>query len=198
MQITQLGGVKLIVISHPHFYTTWADWSRTFKCPVYISAVDSVWANRSKSPPSGATLKLLDETYTEVLPGVTAAICGGHFEGSMVLHSKQHQSLFVADTIFATPSSHNPDPTKPGVLSYSFLWSIPNMVPLGPKEILKIWRTLKVFDFERTYGVMAVITNVAEREDQTISLKARLLESAKIFVRKMGHDESQEIFAETM
>ena len=72
------------------------------------------------------------------------------------------------------------------------------MIPLGPKDILTIWRTLKVFDFKRTYGVMAVITNVAERDGQKVSLKSRILESAKICVRHMGHDESQEIFAEAI
>ena len=198
MQITALGGIELIVISHPHFYTTWADWSRTFNCPVYMASVDSVWANHTASPPPGATLKLLDQTYTELLPGICAAICGGHFPGSMVLESTHQSSLFVADTILAVPSAHNPDPAKPGVVSYSFLWSIPNAIPLGPDDILKIWRTLKTFDFTKTYGVFAVMSNVKESEGQRMSLKQRLLESAKIAIKSMGFDESHGIFSETV
>merc|ERR1711939_306608 len=113
-KITELGGLKFIIISHPHFYTTWADWSATFNCPVYMTEVDSIWANRRDSPT--ATLKLLNEPTTELLPGLTAVICGGHFPGSMVLHSAPPNTpiptLFVADTIFAVASGHNPDPGK--------------------------------------------------------------------------------------
>jgi glyoxylase-like metal-dependent hydrolase (beta-lactamase superfamily II) len=79
-----------------------------------MSKIDFVWANRTRS--RSATLE-----HTEVLPGITAAICGGHFDGSMVLHSSHHNSLFVADAILAVPSASNPDPAKPGVVSYSFL-----------------------------------------------------------------------------
>jgi len=183
------------VISHPHFYTTWADWSATFKCPVYLSKADSVWANRTNSP--SASLKLLTEPYTEVLPGVTAAICGGHFDGSMVLYSSYHKSLFVADTILTVPSASNPDPAKPGVASYSFMWSIPNWIPLPPDKILKIWKALKPFDFEATYGVFAVISNLKQKPEHRMTLKARVLESAKIAVRSMGYTQ-HEIFDENL
>jgi glyoxylase-like metal-dependent hydrolase (beta-lactamase superfamily II) len=124
MQINELGGLKMIVISHPHFYTTWADWSATFNCPVYLSKVDSVWANRKTFPK--ANLKLLADQTTEILPSVTAIICGGHFEGSLVLHWEN--LLFVADTLLMVRSAQNPDPAKPGVASYSFMWSIPNWI----------------------------------------------------------------------
>ena len=183
-RIKELGGIKCIVISHPHFYTTWADWSASFRCPVYMSKIDSIWANRTRS--RSATLELLEDQYTEVLPGITAAICGGHFDGSMALHSSHHNSLFVADTILAVPSAFNPDPAKPGVVSYSFLWSIPNAIPLSPDQILGIWRTLKRFDFQATYGVFAGVSNVKELDGQRMSLKQRVLESAKIAVRRMG------------
>lgn len=184
----------MIVISHPHFYTTWADWSATFHCPVYMSAVDSVWANRTSSPPPGATLKLLQEQYTQILPGITAAICGGHFPGSMVLHSEHHGSLFVADTILAVPSAQNPDPAKPGVASYAFLWSIPNAIPLNPDDIMKIWMTLSKFEFSKTYGVFAMLSNVKGAATHRMSLKARVLESAKIAVKSMGYGKDHPVF----
>jgi hypothetical protein len=77
-------------------------------------------------------LELLEDQYTEVLPSITAAICGGHFNGSMVLHPSHYNSLFVADALLAVPSAFNPDPAKPGVVSHSFLWSIPNAILLSP------------------------------------------------------------------
>lgn len=186
-RIMELGGVLCIVISHPHFYTTWHDWGATFRCPVYMSKIDSVWANRTRS--RMATLKLLEEQYTEILPGVTAAICGGHLDGSLVLHSDHHKALFVADAVLAVPSAFNPDPAKAGVSTYAFLWSIPNAIPLSPDQILRMWRTLKKFDFDSTYGVFAKTSNVKQNSDHRMTLKQRVLESAKITVTKMGFQQ---------
>lgn len=33
-----LGGLEAITVSHPHYSTIWADWSRTFQYPVYPDA----------------------------------------------------------------------------------------------------------------------------------------------------------------
>jgi len=184
-----------------------------------MTEVDSIWANRKVA--SSATLKLLKEPYTELLPGLTAAICGGHFDGSMVLHSATPNTniptLFVADTIFAVASAQNPDPGKrKDTISYQFLWSIPNFIPLPPDKVLQIWSRLKVFNFKATYGVMAKFTNVCkclyhpaseffadnpactdERPGQTLSLKARVLQSAKIAVKAMGY-HNHSILAEEL
>ena len=179
---------------------TWADWSATFKCPVYTAAPDVEWLNRREAP--GADHRLITEVETEIVPGLTAVICGGHFTGSMVLHSLPPNTdiptLFVADTIFATASSHNPPEHHfPGVtMTYSFLWSIPNMIPLPPNEILRIWRRLKGKEFKATYGVMAQTTNVFEVEGDSLSLRRRLLDSMKIAVKAMGGKE-HDILLET-
>jgi hypothetical protein len=186
LQISQLGGVKLIVISHPHFYTTWADWSATFQCPVYVSGVDAGWANRTTDPQ--ADLRRLTERATELLPGVTAITCGGHFDGSLVLHWER--LLFVADTLLTIRSAQNPDPAKPGVASYSFMWSIPNWIPLDPEKIVHIWRAIKPYRFTATFGVFQG-SHVAEKPGQRMSLKERVLESAKIQIRAMGWTEHE-------
>lgn len=153
-----------------------------------MSKTDSIWANRKDSPQ--AELRLLTDQHTQLaVPGLTAVICGGHFDGSMVMHSSHHQSLFAADTILSVPSAQNPDPAKPGVASYSFLWSIPNAIPLSPTQIMGIWRALKPYDFRTTYGVFAGSSIVREKPGQRMSLKTRVLESAKIAVRAMGYSE---------
>lgn len=182
----------MIVISHPHFYTTWADWSATFKCPVYMSQADSVWAVRTASP--WADLKLLTGATTELSPGVTAIKCGGHFEESLVLH--WDNLLFVADTLLMVKSAQNPDPAKPGVASYSFMWSIPNWIPLPPNKIMRIWHAIKPYDFRATFGVFKG-ANVVEEEGQRMRLKERVLESAKIQVKAMGWHE-HEMMKETL
>ena len=156
---------------------------------------------------SPATLKHLTEEHTNLLPGVDAYICGGHFDGSLVLNvlppNTTLPSLFVADTIFAVVSAQNPSPFHPkpgdGKISYAFLWSVPNPLPLSPDEILRIWRVLKKLEFRVTYGVMAKITNVYERpEDEEFGgLKRRVLESAKVAVRRMV-GEGHEMLKETL
>jgi hypothetical protein len=82
-------------------------------------------------------------------------------------------------------------------VSYSFLWSIPNAIPLSPDQILGIWRTLKRFDFQATYGVFAGVSNVKELDGQRMSLRQRVLESAKIAVRRMGYQQ-HEILQESL
>lgn len=153
-------------------------------------------------------MKHLTDESTELLPGVTGHICGDHFPGSLVLNvlppNTTVPSLFVADTIFAVTSGKNPPSHTPkpgdGRISYSFLWSIPNPLPLSIDEILRIWRVLKKLDFQVTYGVMAKITNVYEREEEKEwgGLKRRVLESAKVAVRRMAGEKGHEMLEERM
>ena len=92
------------MISHPHYYTTYADWAQAFDCPVYISADDQEWM--CQKPPTPQTLQFIDGpagTSKQVLPGVTAIKPGGHFPGSLVLHWEK--KLFIADTIVTVPVS---------------------------------------------------------------------------------------------
>lgn len=138
---------------------------------------------------------------TELYPGVHSIITGGHFPGSQVLHTASPHThiptLFAADAIFPAPSAQNPKPAKPGQITYMFLWSIPNMIPLSPDEILRIWRVLKPWDFKATYGVMAKWSNVFEKDTDPKPLKERLLDSAKLAVQAMGQTE-HEIFQESL
>lgn len=188
-KINELGGLKAIVVSHPHYFTTWADWSRTFNCPVFLGAPDSKWIQRKDAP--GADLRLLSEDYTRILPseisGVTAILTGGHFDGSLLLHWENQ--LFIADTILATPSGVNPVPGKDGVVSFTFMWSIANRIPMHPDAVMKIWRLVKGLEFHTCFGAFKgqdVRTVGVEGDRGTGGVKGRLLESAKIYVRAMG------------
>lgn len=94
-----------------------------------------------------------------------------------------------ADTIFTSPSGTNPVPGKPGVISFSFFWSIPNRIPLHPDDILSIWQKVKPFDFHTCMGAFKgqdVRTMPNEAERGTGGAKGRLLESCKIYVGAMG------------
>ena len=101
-KINSLGPLKAIVISHPHYYTTYAEWSATFGVPVYISSDDKEWlCQRPPTPDSLSFIEGAAGTTMEVLPGVTAIKTGGHFPGSLVLHWGGR--LFIADTIVTVP-----------------------------------------------------------------------------------------------
>ena len=110
---------------------------------------------------------------TEILPGVTAIQAGGHFDGSMFLHWEK--KLFTADTIMTTPSGYYHKDRLPGTASYTFMWSYPNMIPLSPEKIHGIWKALKPFAFDTTFG--GFMGQNITRPD----LKTQVLESMKVF-----------------
>ena len=193
-QISSHGGLRAIVISHPHFYTTHLDWSHAFSCPVYTHAADAAWFNRADDSTSPSRVLLTDQT-SEILPGVTAINIGGHFAGQLALHWAGH--LFHADGFVNVPGSFTPRESRAriastatsttnttsssiGLTTFSFMWSVPNMVPLNPDEIWGIWCALRGFEFEVTHGLF--VGWDVRSED----VKARLLESMKIQVRRMG------------
>ena len=97
--INEKGGLKAIVISHPHFYTSHLDWAEVFGCKVFVAKPDEEWLSRSDKDGDRV---LLTETNTEIWPGgPRALIVGGHFPGSMIL--LWNKMIFVADTIMAVP-----------------------------------------------------------------------------------------------
>jgi len=73
----------------------------------------------------------------------------------------------------------------PGTTSYSFMWSIPNMIPLPPSEIEQIWHRIEPFEWEETYGAFHGLDIRGKGKD----VKARMLESMKIQVRNEGYDK---------
>lgn len=197
-KVNALGGLRAIVISHPHYYSTYADWSRSFSCPVYIGAPDKEWLEPTATP--DLHLRFLTDTYTSILAGsgAIATLAGGHFPGSLLLHWERN--LFIADTIFTAPSAMNPIPGKEGVISFTFFWSIPNRIPLHPDDVLMIWRKVKDFEFDSAFGAfegMDVRTMENEAARGTGGVKGRLLQSCKIYVKAMGWKE-HEIFSERL
>lgn len=83
------------MISHPHFYTTYAEWAHAFGCPVYISAEDEKWLDRTDA--QDVERRVIHGGTETIVEGVTAVKAGGHFDGSLVLH--WDEKLFIADTL---------------------------------------------------------------------------------------------------
>jgi glyoxylase-like metal-dependent hydrolase (beta-lactamase superfamily II) len=98
--IKDKGGLKAMVVSHPHFWTTVLDWAQEFDCPLYLASDEAGWLCREDK--EGRT-RWIQETSKEIVPGVTAVKLGGHFPGSMILH--WDGKIFTADTIAVTLAS---------------------------------------------------------------------------------------------
>ncbi|KAI1053763.1 hypothetical protein LB507_007438 [Fusarium sp. FIESC RH6] len=177
-KIEDMGGLRAIVISHPHFYSAHVQWGRAFGCPVYLASEDMIWTTFSSSE----QVPLTDTTTPILDTGATAIKLGGHFPGSMVLH--YNNRLFIADTLMTTASgvgdwsvdASGAERTRPeGLNSYSFLWSIPNFIPLGVEEMVRMWKILKEWEFERTFGGfmgMDVRDNAKERVWESMKIQA--------------------------
>ncbi|KAF2030030.1 hypothetical protein EK21DRAFT_66486 [Setomelanomma holmii] len=186
--IKSKGGLNAIVISHPHFYTTHLEWARIFQCPVYVSSDDAEWLNRADNDEVRKWIKG-SQSIEEVDGEVRAVQCGGHFDGSLVL--LWERKLFIADTIMSVPSGFYHKDRLPGTVSYSFQWSYPNLIPLPPAKIQGIWKAIKPYEFDSTYGAFPG-QNVTRPD-----LKQQVLESMKIFCRVGGHDNAA-VYDETL
>ncbi|KAF7591357.1 hypothetical protein BBP40_001635 [Aspergillus hancockii] len=188
-QVNALGGINAIVISHPHYFSTIIQWAEAFNADLYISAEDEEWlGNRG----DGRRLKLWKEKRL-YLPGhpaekghetsdFVAIKTGGHFPGSSVLWWKSTKKLLIADTILIVPSGLYRINRPPGTVSYTFMWSYPNMIPLPPDDVHGIWKAIKDIDFDDTHGAFT-------GQEIKGNSKARVLESAKIIVRASGYPE---------
>ncbi|CZR65999.1 related to metallo-beta-lactamase family protein [Phialocephala subalpina] len=177
--INSIGGIRAIVMSHPHFYSTHLEWAKAFQCPVYLSREDEKWLNRPDTP--GVERRFVEGATLTIVPGVTAVKTGGHFDGSMVLHWEKH--LFISDTLHTVPSAYYNKGRQPGTISYVAMWSYPNMIPLPPAAIQKIWEALKPYEFTATFGAFMGMDLYGA------NLKGRLLESMKIQIRGEGWEQ---------
>ncbi|KAJ5126585.1 beta-lactamase-like protein [Penicillium atrosanguineum] len=185
--VKSLGGIRAIVISHPHYFSTSVQWAEAFNCDLFISAEDEQWVgNRGDGKRlklwNGQTLPLLspDPNGAQGESDLMAIKTGGHFPGSSVLWWKSTKKLFIADTIMIVPSGLYKVDRLPGTSSFSFMWSYPNLIPLPPDEIHGIWKAIKDIHFEDTHGAFL-------GQEIRGNSKALILESGKIVVKASGH-----------
>lgn len=201
LRIRQLGGISAIVISHPHYYSTHLLWARTFDCNVYLAGEDQRWL--AQRDHERQIFLAPEETELDVPigskeSGVKVLKLGGHFPGSLVLLFDGR--LLIADTLVTTPSGLGSWETdaagtarteghlgRPqGFNSFTFMWSIPNMIPLPPDDLAAMWKVLEKHDFRSTHG--AFMGHDIEDKD---GIKKRVLESMQIQVKAMGWPDHQ-------
>jgi hypothetical protein len=139
--IRRRGGVKLIAISHPHYYSAMVEWMEALDVPVLLHAADKEWVKRPDSRMqfwNGETLAIHD--------GMTLIRGGGHFPGGAMLHvpdaAEGVGALFTGDIIQVVPDRR----------WVSFMYSYPNLIPLSASEVRRMGQTVEPFTFERIYG----------------------------------------------
>ncbi len=86
------------------------------------------------------------EDRVEVAPGVTLVQCGGHFDGSAVLHwaagAEGRGVLLAGDTIMVTPGEDR----------VTFLRSAPNRLPLPRTSVEGVVAAIEGLEYDRIYS----------------------------------------------
>ncbi|OHZ03314.1 MBL fold metallo-hydrolase [Salinicola sp. LHM] len=134
--IEGLGGLDAIVLSHPHYFSTMAEWGQAFDCPVYVHAADRDWVTVPD-----ARIEFWEGESREILPGIDVYRLGGHFPGASVLHWPEHEILLTGDTLLITPDR-----------MASFMWSYPNNIPLDAGTVESIAQRLRPIAFDSAYS----------------------------------------------
>jgi len=139
--IEGLGGIDSIAISHPHYYSSFVEWSDAFGgAPVYIHELDRMWVQR-KSP----KITYWKGEKASPLPGLEMINLGGHFDGSSVLYWRPADSkgvLLSGDTIYVAMDRR----------WASFMYSYPNHIPLPARKVRAIESRIKPYKFEDIYS----------------------------------------------
>ena len=135
------GGLHGIAMSHPHFYGVCVEWSQAFDhAPIFIPVADRRWVMRPD--PAIQTW----EGIAQPLDDLTLIQCGGHFEGSAVLHwpagAAGRGALLTGDSITVVQDRR----------FVTFMRSYPNQIPLPAESIRRIVASVRDYRFDRVYG----------------------------------------------
>ncbi|MBB6675494.1 hypothetical protein [Cohnella nanjingensis] len=139
--IERLGGIQAIAMSHPHYYSTQAEWAETFGAVLHIHEDDRAWVARPGEHVrfwSGETCRLSD--------GVTLHRLGGHFRGAAVLHwseGAEGAGVMLSGDVIQVVADRR---------WVSFMYSYPNLIPLPGSTVARIAEQVRPLPFERLYN----------------------------------------------
>jgi glyoxylase-like metal-dependent hydrolase (beta-lactamase superfamily II) len=139
--VNALGVVKAIAFSHPHFYSAMVEWSHAFNAPIYLHASNRQYVMR----PDPSIVFWEGDTYS-FHDGLTLVRCGGHFQGSSVLHwpagAEGRGALFTDDTLYVVSDRRY----------VSFMRSYPNHIPLPQRTVEQIVAAVEPYAYDRIYS----------------------------------------------
>jgi len=149
-KIEALGGISAIALSHPHYYSTIVEWSRAFGgIPIYIHKNDEEWVTRPDP-----VIEFWEGETRSIADGLTLINCGGHFEGSAVLHWRDGADgkgvLLTGDSIFVVSDQRY----------VTFMYSFPNYIPLPARKIKRVVKSVEPYTFDQIYDAFGrVVTS---------------------------------------
>jgi hypothetical protein len=135
------GGIEAIAISHPHYYTTMAEWARAFDAPIHLPTADRQWVTRPDE-----AIRFFDRDRLDLPGGLTLLRLGGHFAGGAVLHwpaGAEGRGALLSGDILQVVSDRR---------WVSFMRSYPNLIPLPAAKVEAMVAALEPFEFDRVYG----------------------------------------------
>jgi hypothetical protein len=140
-EVRNLGGLRAIAISHPHYYSSMVEWSKALDAPVFLNEADRQWVMR----PDPCIDFWSAETKT-LWDGMTLIRAGGHFAGGTVLHwpaGAHGRGALLSGDILQVAQDRR---------WVSFMYSYPNYIPLPADEVDRIAAAVEPYDFDRIYG----------------------------------------------
>jgi hypothetical protein len=164
-----LGGLRAIVISHPHYYTSMVEWSRAFGgIPIYLHESDREWVQYHDP-----AIEFWNGETHHLDEDLTLIRVGGHFCGFQVLHWASGEggrgALMTGDMPQVCPDRRY----------VSFMYSYPNFIPLDATTVREIVRKLEPYSFAKLYGAWP---KFAVEGDAKVALRR----SAERYLRAIG------------
>ncbi|WP_221563358.1 MBL fold metallo-hydrolase [Alkalihalobacillus sp. TS-13] len=151
--IEKLGGIDAIALSHPHYYSTQADWAEIFDAPIYIHEDDQQWV---MEPSMRIEFWRGEELLLEA--GITLHRLGGHFKGGAVLHwpgGNSGKGILLTGDIIQVVADQN---------WVSFMYSYPNQIPLPARKVEEIAEKVYHLTFDRIYSAFLKIVRTEANE----------------------------------
>lgn len=138
--IQKNGGIKAIVISHPHYYSLMNEWAKAFQCPIYIHEADREWVMDTAE-----NIEFWKGNEYKLTKDATIIHTGGHFSGSAVLHHELNplgKALFLGDSLYLSRDKRH----------LSAMYSYPNLIPLTNSETLAVFDIIRKYKFDALFG----------------------------------------------
>jgi hypothetical protein len=135
------GGIEVIAISHPHYYSGMVEWAEQFDARILLHEADREWVMRPSE-----RIEFWTGDHHRVSATLELHRLGGHFPGGTVCvwrgGAAGRGALLSGDIVQVVADRD----------WVSFMWSYPNLIPLPASEVEKVASHLAKLEFERLYG----------------------------------------------
>jgi hypothetical protein len=140
-RLEALGGVDVIAISHPHYYSSMVDWAERLDARILLHADDREWVMRPDP-----RIEHWDGERLALDGGLELVRLGGHFAGATVCvwpdGAGGRGAVLAGDVIQVVADTD----------WASFMWSYPNLIPLPAREVRRIRSVIETLEFDVVYG----------------------------------------------